>query len=664
MRTVSGLRFATVAALAAAVGSCQSGTEPGSAIDHLEISLTPTRASYPPGDTLHATVVALSKEGTWLRTGSPQWRSLEPDIAGVLPSGRITARSRGEATIEAEVDGVTAQVRVQVRGVLHTVHIDVNETWRAADTPHVVQGYLNVGGFFSLDAKDTATLTIEPGATVRFRSGSGLYFADIEPGRLVIPAAGDRVVMEGDSTARGSWVGLAFLGYGRSELRNVTLRHCGANSPSGGTMACLTASGNYGGRRPELLIDDVTITDAHHGVDIGHWVTMAPGSRVLSVENTDGRKVTLSPQVLATFPRGGRFAGNSEQEIRVTNGLVERSGTWSSLGLPLRLMGEVLLSGADWPTITVPGGVVLRADPGAGITEEQGRLLVGDSAGLPVILESTGDGWQGIALGHGGSAIRNAEMRDCGLLTQACLEFNGPAEADSGLIVQDLAIRSSRSAGVRAGGRFNPSSRNLTITESAGVPLEVAADVVPSIPPGDYRLNATNAIRVWNDAVWRSATWRDHGLPYLLPVGLVIGAMADRPTLTLEPGVILQMGIGTNLLIGEGALRAVGTGVDPILFTSATPDVAGSWGGIDASMAVDAGTRLEYVEIHDAGAYGGAMRMWVDPGGVLRNSTIRRSPHCGIIYLGTQDWADDYTDPAFGNSFIDVDGPARCRPPG
>jgi len=73
------------------------------------------------------------------------------------------------------------------------------------------------------------------------------------------------------------------------------------------------------------------------------------------------------------------------------------------------------------------------------------------------------------------------------------------------------------------------------------------------------------------------------------------------------------------------------------------------------------------VEIQDAGAgpggFGGAVRMWIDPGGVLRNSTIRRSQSCGLILFGGRPWAEDYTDPAFGNAFVDVAGPALCQAP-
>ena len=68
MRTVTRALLGIVAT--ALVGSCDSGTEPGQTIDHLEIQLKPARPSYPVPDTVRAGVVAFSREGTWAhRTG-------------------------------------------------------------------------------------------------------------------------------------------------------------------------------------------------------------------------------------------------------------------------------------------------------------------------------------------------------------------------------------------------------------------------------------------------------------------------------------------------------------------------------------------------------------------------------------------------------------------
>jgi hypothetical protein len=153
------------------------------------------------------------------------------------------------------------------------------------------------------------------------------------------------------------------------------------------------------------------------------------------------------------------------------------------------------------------------------------------------------------------------------------------------------------------------------------------------------------------------------GIPYRFPDGLSIGS-----TLYLDPGVTIQLGIGTLLTAGFGNLVAVGTAAKPITFTSATPGVAGSWYGIEMGAATPGpGTKFEYVVIADAGAgspgFMGAVRLHSDPGGLFRNTTFVRSAGCGIVMYSGQPWTDDYTDPAFANTFVDLAGPKLCTGP-
>jgi hypothetical protein len=664
MRTLTGSVILVAGAILGS--SCGSPTDAGPAIDHLEIDLRPVRSSYPLTDTARAAVTAVSREGTWLPAGPTTWKSLTPAIATVDSGGLIRGVARGEATIQVEMHGVTAQVIVPIRGVLHRGNIlDHSETWLVADTPHVVERALVVGDLFGVSSEDTVVLTIEPGATVRFRPGAGLNVGDIEPGAIVIPPGGDPVVMEDDdpSAPSPSWQGLRFS-ESRSQLRNLTLRHCGQDYPFDNPGACIIAGGGS-----EILIDGVTIDQGRNGVSLGGALT--PGSRDLSVVNTKGYVATIAPYLVGPFPRGGAFTGNEGTEILVGGGVVRDSVNWSGLGLPLRLRGGVSFEGPANPILTLPAGFHLRSDAAGKLSFSTGGLIAGDGAGPPVVLESTGDGWRGIEIGPGGgSALRNVVLQDCGgsegYPWNACLRFGPEGGGDSGLVVQDVVVRGSRTIGVTMapGARFSSTSRNLTITQSATYPLGVHPGNIPSIPDGDYRFNGIDAIDVIGSGIGSdSATWRNLGVPYRFRDGLGVGAI-----LVLEPGVTIEVGLGMLVGAGFGNLVAVGTPADPIVFRSVTPGVPGSWLGIELGGAtLGPGTRLEHVVIADAGAgspgYAGAIRLTSDPGGLLRNSTILRSSSCGLVMFNGQPWTDDYTDPAFGNTFVQVAGPLRCVPP-
>lgn len=664
--------FAMLAASAAVAMSCESNTAPAPAIDHLELVVSPVRPFYPVHDTARALATVYLDNGTSYRLTRTTWRSLDPGRATVDGSGLVRMTGPGVATIEVDVEGQSARTQVTIRGLLHLAAIAQSETWLVADTPHVVEHPLAVG------SADTTVLTIEPGVRVVFRPGTGLGFGGFYPGpgRLVIPPGGPTVILEGESAEPASWIGLSFTGPGRTELRGVTFRHCGAAPQLGSRSGCLTGAGSEG-QELTVLMEDVTIIGAPDvGMTLGSFVALAPGSRNLSIVDGTGHVATVSPELAGQLPLGGRFEGNAENTIWIASGRVRDSTTWVDAGAPWRLVGGVLVEGPNAPVLTIPPGLVVRADAPATFTvatNGRGGLILGDAAGPPLVLEPTGTTWGGIRISFGAlvSALTNVELRNCG--TGACIAVEGVPGTT--LRVRNVTIRNPGGVGVAlyAEARFDSSSANLVITGAGGVPLSLPAEAVASIPSGDYRFNGTDAIRVTQGTVTRTTSWRNLGVPYQLPVGLAIGNPVGDPTadpvLTLGPGVTLELGTNTIALVAslgyQGALRAIGTPTDPIRFTSATPGIPGSWWGLELGRQVDARTRMEYVEILDAGAgdpgYAGAVRMWVDPGGVLRNTTIVRSAACGVV-LFSGAWATDYTDPSLGNAFIDIAGPPRCLP--
>jgi hypothetical protein len=307
MRTVKA--WFAVAAIVALGPSCGGSTDATPApIDHLEIRLLPVRPSYPVNDTFHVYVIAVARDGSWLDNDITTWRTLTPTLVEVEPSTRVAHDSAavyalhgGDAIIEAEMQGLTAQVTIPIHGLAHNIDIlDSSETWLVADTPHVVKYRLLVDDVFGRHGGDTVRLTIEPGSVVRFRPGAALIFGDNNPGALIIPA-GAPVVMEADTASPPgiTWLGLSF-NKSRSQLRNLVLRNCGAPYPFDREGACINARGG------ELLIDDVTIRDGHNGVSFGA-VAIDAASRNLSVHNTTGYVAAVAPMTLGMFPRVGQL---------------------------------------------------------------------------------------------------------------------------------------------------------------------------------------------------------------------------------------------------------------------------------------------------------------------------------------------------------------------
>jgi len=618
-------------------------------VDHIELSLDPARPAYPRGDTTVLRVAVFGKNGAQLSNERVRLRALTPAIANFRSAGGVIwAISNGTAIFEASLGGATAQIAVNVRGTFHkNFLIDRSETWSVADTPHVVTTFLTVGALQANSPE--VVLTIEPGATVRFRTGRGIGFADYSAASVRI-ADGAPVIMEADTVPgrAGSWGGILFQGGGTSELRNLTMRHCG-----GGTSACLTIAGGQ-----KVLLDSVTLSDAHNGLVVGAS-TITPGSKNLSIERLNGFVAQVSASMFADLPRGGDFTDNAANELVITQGSIRQSATWSDIGIPLRLAGGAGVPMDANAILTLAPGFHIRADAGAGFSFDGGGIVAGDTAGPPVILESTGQGWFGIKTEHdSASALRNVVLKDCGVASYGCLQLWGLC-TNRGLVADHVTIQGSKSAGVWLGpcGKLDAASRDLTITGSAGVPFDLSFRALDALPAGSYTGNGWDVVRVREGA--QTTHLRNLGIPYAL-----IDGSHGGPTLTIDPGITIQVDTGEMFEVGLG-LVALGTAAQPITFTSITPGVAGSWLGIFIGNPPD-GVQLDHVIIADAGGggpspYWGAIRLGIDPGGVLTNSTIVRSSSCALVIANGNSWADDYTQPAFGNTFSDIAGPLRCQ---
>ncbi len=89
------------------------------------------------------------------------------------------------------------------------------------------------------------------------------------------------------------------------------------------------------------------------------------------------------------------------------------------------------------------------------------------------------------------------------------------------------------------------------------------------------------------------ATWTLAGSPYIIDIG---GGVDPGATLTIEPGVVVELSTSTNIIDIYGTLIAKGTPNHPIVFQAED----NAWTGLSFEDATSTNSVLKYVHIEDA----------------------------------------------------------------
>ena len=351
-------------------------------------------------------------------------------------------------------------------------------------------------------------------------------------------------------------------------------------------------------------------------------------------------------------------------------GRISTNTTWTLAGSPYIVTSSVVVYGTPTQTakLTIEPGVQVKFNANyiiqIGSGSSKGALYAVGTAGSPIIFTSNkpsparGD-WD---------SIKFLDAADDALtaMTYCTVEYGG-SNSSNGMISVDRAspsianstIRYSKYAGIRgyiaspqiAGGTIVNNNTNgiytygqsvLTIngtlfSGNGGAAVSVAAeDEIISTQgisgaPGDR-------VQIRGGNIDRDLSWRNLGVPYSLSG--TISVYKDSTTtakLTIESGVQVRFNGNHVISIGtatsKGALYAVGTEGNPILFTSdKTTPLPGDWDCIRFyDAADDALSEMTYCTVEYGGSNSTSGNMYVEKATPkIKNCTIRYSLNSGI----------------------------------
>jgi hypothetical protein len=271
-------------------------------------------------------------------------------------------------------------------GVVHSGDVTEDETWRAEDGPHRVEG--------SVVVRDGATLTIEPCVEVEFGPDAALDVGASDSGevaRLVARGEPERPIRLSRS-ADAPWSSLAIFAPSTADLANLELEGAGSD-PFREHAALLVVGSGVAPNEGHLHADAVTVrSSAGVGVLLQRAATFEEGSRELVVEESASFPLVVGQHSLGSLPSGD-LVGNAVDEVLVredlANGFVglQHDTTMRKLSVPYRIgteNGEPLRVGSSslegFATLTIEPGVELRFRPGVML-----RVLASPEAALGAI---------------------------------------------------------------------------------------------------------------------------------------------------------------------------------------------------------------------------------------------------------------------------------------
>ncbi len=582
--------------------------------------------------------------------------------------------------------------------VEHCGNIDVDETW-TADHLHIVTCDVTVGG------PESPVLTIEDGVRVEFVIGTGLYVAGSSSGRMDVlgDELGVTFTSEEDTPSPGDWTELK-IGYfdEGSTLSGFTLEGGGGGgygalliygaSPtlSDCAVSGSASAGIYGRVGASLSLVDCDLSDnADDGLylEASGELTRFEG---VNMTGNGGFPLSVPANSVGLLDETSTYTGNGDDRIKILEDKVTASATWSALGLPYYVVGNVSVEGSTTPTLAIEDGVELLFSGGVGMSVgDAGRGILdvrGDTLGVVFTAaddEDPGE-WDGISFGafDEGSSLTMAEVTWGG-----GNGYGGIYASGASLSLEGCTIAGNDGAGIYAKSSAELDITETTIQENDGYGLYVHTNAALAsgagasfednvvtgneeegvvVPAGSvaeldesstYSGNGEPGVRVLAGTIEEDSTWQLLDEDYVI-AGDVEVASSSRPVLTLSAGLTLSFEPAAGLQVGVdsyGSLAVVGTRSAPVTLTSnAESPAGGDWDGVTLGKRCDTSdVSMSYVDIAYGGGNGYANLLFVECDGTVSNATIRSSSAWGIYRDGASPTISSvtYSDNASGTLY-------------
>jgi hypothetical protein len=443
-----------------------------------------------------------------------------------------------------------------------------------------------------------ATLTINPGVTLRFEQGHDMTISS--DGRLsAVGTALLPILFTGEEAIRGYWGGLLIYQSNSTvnQLDYVTIEYGG-----GYHDANLKLDGSASSPA-RLNITNCTLRESEtYGFNFDGDTIIGEFSGNTITGNTLGAGLA-SADVVGYLNDTSTYAGNDEDVVAVRGSTVYSDQTWPGIDADYLITGDIGVSGA----LTIAPGARLVFQAGETMSvNASGTLVAVGTTDEPIVLsgnEQTRGYWGGLLFYQSNTTdnqLDHVTIEYGGGYYDANLKLDGSASSPVRLNVTNCTLRESETYGFNFDGDtiIGEFSGNTITGNTLGAGL-ASADVVGYLDDtSTYTGNDEDVVALRGSTVYLDQTWAGIDADYL-----ITGDIGVSGALTIEPGARLVFQAGETMSVNaSGTLAAVGTVDNPIVFTG-VEQTAGYWGGLLFYQSNSAGNQLDYVTIEYGGGY-------------------------------------------------------------
>lgn len=292
--------------------------------------------------------------------------------------------------------------------------------------------------------------------------------------------------------------------------------------------------------------------------------------------------------------------------------------------------------------VTIEPGVTIAFDTDAGFSVGTGSLKAAGTADKKItftgIIKSPG-AWAGIyfesndaknELSHtiveyaGGSRFNsNNDLGNVILFNNTRIKF------------ENNLIQYSKTYGLNQNYKVITTSIENNVFKENNIPLRLKVENIDILKSNNEFIgNTTNKVEVhiYTSQPNGNQTWRKLKVPYFTTTGTPLIEITGN--LTIEPGVIIEMGEGTGFKVHENAsLKIVGTPSEKIIIRGLNP-ASGSWKYIYYTHTQSPNNQIKHAEIMHAGANPsetkGAIYLWASPRILIEDTHFEEILSCAI----------------------------------